>query len=146
VWHRIASRIGTSVREAKRRVSHVEFLRWEVFLNEEYNVHSQESWHLARVVKEITWLRWVVASLFGPGPPEPDTDLKKYLVSFTQEVIDPDDLPDNDDPPPVSVTVPPDHRERMQRSKGAWLVSAGILGNKDGKVRTKTPPPKPRKE
>lgn len=97
-WYRVASHLGATVAELRRRITYSEFIGWVTFLEVEQERVSKQDFLLSQIAAEIR--RGMVK------------DPKKVKVEdfFVRYVATKSDK----------------ENQRAKRSKSAWLAAAGI--------------------
>lgn len=83
MWFALAKKIGgTTVEELKRRMTHIEFLRWKKELEEEIHERDEKDWQIAVVAYEVYVLRHVLSHLFAKTIPPVKHKIEDFLVKF----------------------------------------------------------------
>ena len=112
IWHDLATRLkGMTVLELQRRMSSSEFVRWKVWIEEDWNRHTKEDYYLAQIAREV-------AAVLAKK--QSSVKLKQFLLKF-----------DISKPGPPSTPTPEEVKRRTILSKSYWLGFLGIKPEKE---------------
>lgn len=121
-----------SVREAKRKISFPEFIRWQKYFDNEVNHFHREDWFGAQIAFQVYLLRHTVLNMFNPDPQSPELDFKQFLIKFIVK----DEKSEGETPVEVQET-PEQRKRRIMLHRQAWFAACGL--RPDG-----TAPPNPK--